>query len=619
MPSVPISIASVVLTGRYIRPDGTPLTGTLTFEPPAFLTFPGADVIGVGAATVSLDETGAFTTILIATDAAGGDPTDWAYTVVERLHQANGRTFHIQLPTATPVVDLADLAPTDPALGDYVVVAGPPGTPGSKIYAGTGAPSASVGIDGDFYVDTTSGAVTLYGPKTSGAWPTGIPLTSAAPVTSVNAKTGAVSLTAADVGALTQTTADGRYLQLTGGNVSGKIGAGLASGTPAGRLEVVPGDDATAGLVIKSNSTSGTDVIQTKRASDGAVRTRIDRNCQIVTLETAYMAGSGVQIGATATQFGGGVGVLGLTNATTVPTTNPTGAVVLYSEGGVLKIRTAAGAVIDTSVLRPNSAVRSITTATVAAAAWDVLLCDATSNAITVTLPTATAGVVVSVKKTDSSANAVTVTGTIDGVTNPTLTAQYQTMWLVADGTTWRQMVRPTLANLPDYPATSDARYLALAGGTVTGAVTSVRTASTDTVVTAGVSGDTFDRARLLASGRYEVGSGTATRDTAWYRQAANKWGTDADIAIMTAGKGLQVKEGTGAKSGVATLAGGTATVSNTSVTATSRIQLTSQADGGTPGWLRVSTRTAGTSFTITSSSASDTSTVAYFIVEPAS
>ncbi|MET9126908.1 hypothetical protein [Streptomyces sp. NPDC004528] len=195
MPAPPVTIASVLLTGRYIRPDGTPLTGTVTFEPPSFLTFPGADVMGVGAATVQLDETGAFSVTLIATDAAGGDPTGWAYTVVERLHQATGRTYHIQLPTSAPVVDLADIAPTDPALGDYVIV------PGTKIYTGTGAPSSTLGVDGDYYFDTTAGAVKLYGPKASGAWPAGVSLTSGGggAVTSVAGRTGAVVLAAADV------------------------------------------------------------------------------------------------------------------------------------------------------------------------------------------------------------------------------------------------------------------------------------------------------------------------------------------------------------------------------------------------------------------------------------
>lgn len=90
------------------------------------------------------------------------------------------------------------------------------------------------------------------------------------------------------------------------------------------------------------------------------------------------------------------------------------------------------------------------------------------------------------------------------------------------------------------------------------------------------------------------------------------------NITINTAGGGLYVKEGSNATMGSVTLTAGGATVNTTKVTATSRIFLTSQVDGGTVGFLRVSARSAGTSFTITSSSGTDTSTVAWFIVEPA-
>lgn len=89
------------------------------------------------------------------------------------------------------------------------------------------------------------------------------------------------------------------------------------------------------------------------------------------------------------------------------------------------------------------------------------------------------------------------------------------------------------------------------------------------------------------------------------------------NLSINTAGLGLKVKEGSNAKQGTATLSAGSVVVANTAVTATSRIFLTSQSDGGTPGFLRVSARTASTSFTITSSSGSDTSIVAYEIFEP--
>jgi len=89
------------------------------------------------------------------------------------------------------------------------------------------------------------------------------------------------------------------------------------------------------------------------------------------------------------------------------------------------------------------------------------------------------------------------------------------------------------------------------------------------------------------------------------------------DIGIGTLGKTLRINESTNGKQGTAVLVAGSKVVANTSITANSRIQLTSNVDGGTPGFLRVSARTVGTSFTITSSSGTDTSTVAYLITEP--
>lgn len=144
-------------------------------------------------------------------------------------------------------------------------------------------------------------------------------------------------------------------------------------------------------------------------------------------------------------------------------------------------------------------------------------------------------------------------------------------------------------------------------------------TRSTDvSVFNSFVSGDTQSRHRLAASGLHEWGAGgVSSKDTNLYRQGADQLATDDDFLIRTAGKGLQVKEGTNAKMGTATLVAGAATVSTTAVTANSRIFVTSQVDGGTPGWLRVSTRTAATSFVITSSSGTDTSTVAWIIFEP--
>lgn len=89
-------------------------------------------------------------------------------------------------------------------------------------------------------------------------------------------------------------------------------------------------------------------------------------------------------------------------------------------------------------------------------------------------------------------------------------------------------------------------------------------------------------------------------------------------VKLSVAGCGLSIKEGTDCKQGIATLVSGTIVVNNTSVTANSRIFLTTQdPNGGTPGFLWISARTAATSFTIQSSNAADTGIVAYEIFEP--
>lgn len=203
MPAIPPGIATVVLTGRYLRPDGLPVRGTVTFAVPPHLTLRDADTIMVGAAKVEVDENGAFSVTLMATDQPNMQPTEWAYEVTENFQHAQGRKYSLMLPSTTPVVDLSDIAPADPSRGDYVVVPGPAGAAGSQILSGTGNPSAALGANGDFYFDTTTGAVKVFGPKVSGAWPaTGVALGGASNlITSVNSKTGAVELTAGDVGA----------------------------------------------------------------------------------------------------------------------------------------------------------------------------------------------------------------------------------------------------------------------------------------------------------------------------------------------------------------------------------------------------------------------------------
>lgn len=78
-----------------------------------------------------------------------------------------------------------------------------------------------------------------------------------------------------------------------------------------------------------------------------------------------------------------------------------------------------------------------------AAAVETVLLCNATSAAVTITLPSASAAAnrVYYVKKTDSTGHTCTVAAaggeTIDGQSNQIISFQYTTLQLVSDGSAW--------------------------------------------------------------------------------------------------------------------------------------------------------------------------------------
>ncbi|MEU7046030.1 hypothetical protein AB0A77_33940 [Streptomyces varsoviensis] len=199
---LPESIPTVTVTGRFLSPDGRPLSGAVTFRAPAQLTFPDADVILGGPVVAQLDAQGQISATLPATDAPHMDPSGWSYVVAEQLTGIpNGRSYNVLLPVAEPHVDLADIAPTDPSKPNYVAVRGDSayevavaegfegtpaawldsltgprgpqgetgpqgqrGTPGARWSFGNGAPAEGTPdvVAGDLYVDRISGDLYVY-------------------------------------------------------------------------------------------------------------------------------------------------------------------------------------------------------------------------------------------------------------------------------------------------------------------------------------------------------------------------------------------------------------------------------------------------------------------------
>ena len=138
------------------------------------------------------------------------------------------------------------------------------------------------------------------------------------------------------------------------------------------------------------------------------------------------------------------------------------------------------------------------------------------------------------------------------------------------------------------------------------------------------VAGDTNNRLSLdvdsTGSPRIRFGPGGSAPDCTIQRDGTVTHRLDvngADWDINTVGRGLMIAEGANARMGTGVLSAGAAIVSNTTVTANTRIFLTTQVASGTPGALRVGTVTPGSGFGVNSTNGADNSTFAYLLVEP--
>jgi hypothetical protein len=94
----------------------------------------------------------------------------------------------------------------------------------------------------------------------------------------------------------------------------------------------------------------------------------------------------------------------------------------------------------------------------------------------------------------------------------------------------------------------------------------------------------------------------------------------EQDLVVATVGYGVKIKEGTNARAGVSQLAAGSVTIPNTTVTINTRVQAFIQALGTVtvPHAIGCTAKVPGTSFTLSSDDATDTSTVYWELREGA-
>lgn len=119
----------------------------------------------------------------------------------------------------------------------------------------------------------------------------------------------------------------------------------------------------------------------------------------------------------------------------------------------------------------------------------------------------------------------------------------------------------------------------------------------------AGTAFATFDS----TNGRMRIGDSTNPTDVL---------DVTGNVSLTTAGNKIKIATGTNASAGTGTLVGGTVTISTTAVTANSLIFLTDTTASFTNvGVMSVSSKSAGTSFTVTSANVLDTSTFNWLII----
>ncbi|MFZ4264491.1 hypothetical protein [Streptomyces arboris] len=137
---LPDGVETITLTSSRTHPDGGPMRGRVIVRPaPKIVTNPDLGHTVQGDAEGRWVDGELSLTVLVA-DAAGYEPTGYTHLVMERPDDAAPRDYPVLLTTALgPTVDLADLAPTEPYTGDYVLTPGPRGLKGDDGDDGDGA------------------------------------------------------------------------------------------------------------------------------------------------------------------------------------------------------------------------------------------------------------------------------------------------------------------------------------------------------------------------------------------------------------------------------------------------------------------------------------------------
>lgn len=138
----PANFQGCTITGRYLKLDGTPVQGTVSFaaSPDGLLDAEDTMIIVPVNLTATLDMNGALSIVVPATDDPDINPHNWTYAVSENF--VGGRKYSIRAPQNT-TIDLSVVAPVPSSLGQPIW-RGASGLPLGEVAAPSTATSAGV-------------------------------------------------------------------------------------------------------------------------------------------------------------------------------------------------------------------------------------------------------------------------------------------------------------------------------------------------------------------------------------------------------------------------------------------------------------------------------------------
>jgi hypothetical protein len=208
---------------------------------------------------------------------------------------------------------------------------------------------AGVSANGQIYTGSQSPQGTATGGATTAASGTG----TIATITTTSAHNLAVG-DIVTVAGVTPTGYNGSYVltavtSTTLSYANATTGAQTVAGTvstPA-QVSITARSAGTAGVVIRGATSQNSPLLDLQSSSGASLFGFTPAGGITANGVTAIMVQTNrnVQFGSAVAAFGGGGSVIGIANASTVPTSNPTGGGVLYSEGGALKWRGSSGTI----------------------------------------------------------------------------------------------------------------------------------------------------------------------------------------------------------------------------------------------------------------------------------